>query len=131
APYGFKVVKSRLVEHPTEDLADVVVAFRDAGTYNGAARLLTERGVRPRKGGQWRASAVRGILTSQAPEVIPTSIARGRPPARAFRLAGLLRCPCSATLTGRNETHGSVAYECGRAAETPGHAHPRSVAELK
>jgi DNA invertase Pin-like site-specific DNA recombinase len=134
APFGSKVVDGRLVENDSEDPSIVVEAFRRAGTYQGAARLLTEQGIPSRTGRQWATSAVRGILRREAPEEIPATISRGRPPVEPMVLRGLLRCPHDlSTLVGhRNRRrNGWVSYDCRKAGETPGHPLPRSIAESK
>jgi DNA invertase Pin-like site-specific DNA recombinase len=130
APWGKRVVGGKLVDNPDEHVEDVARAFREAGTYQGAARLLKARKVNSRRG-RWAASAVRSILRYGKPEMISPTTHRGRPPKKDFRLSGLLRCPCGATLSGKNERGGTVSYLCQRAGEDPDHSRPRSVAESK
>lgn len=131
APYGFRVVGGQLVDNPDEHLGDVLDAFRETRSYQGAARLLTTRGVRPRRGKHWAASAVRDMLRRQAPELIPATMTKGRRPGQHFRLSGLLRCPCGALLTGRHFRGKYVSYECRRAREDPYHPRPACISELK
>jgi DNA invertase Pin-like site-specific DNA recombinase len=130
APWGKRVVGGKLVDHPDEDVEDVAGAYREAGTYQGAARLLATRKIKSRRG-RWAASAVRSILRYGKPELISPTTRRGRPPKKDFRLSGLLRCPCGATLSGKNERGGTVSYLCQRAGEDPDHSRPRSIAESK
>jgi DNA invertase Pin-like site-specific DNA recombinase len=130
APWGKKVVGGQLVDNPDESVEEIAAAFAEAGTYQGAARVLASRGVKSRRG-RWAASAVRSILRYGKPEVISPTIRRGRPPKRDFRLTGLLRCPCGTILNGKNERGGTVSYECKKAGEDPNHTRPRSVAESK
>lgn len=130
APWGKKVVGGQLADNPDESVEQVADAFREAGSYQGAARLLAERGV-PSRRGRWAASAVRSILHNGAPELVSPTIRRGRPAKGAFRFGGLLRCHCGGSMSGKNERHGSVSYACTRAGEDPDHPRPRSVAESK
>jgi len=131
APFGSRVRRGQLEVNPAENVGAVVDAFRDAGSFQAAARLLTERRVPSRRGNPWTASTVRSIVHRAAPEIVPATMTRGRRPARSFRLTGLLRCPCGWKLTGRTGRRGFIAYECRRAAITPGHPRPTSVAEAK
>lgn len=132
APYGYRMRGGKLHADPREDVDVLVAAFLEAGTYQGAARLLTTRGVPTRTGRRWAASSLKPMLERYAPKMLPDHPKRGRRPIRDFVLGGLLRCGrpgCGATLTGRHLRSGNVAYECRRAAGIPDHGHPRSVAE--
>lgn len=112
-----------------ESLEAVVSAFREAGTYNGAAKLLTARGVKTRLGRPWLAPTVRAILRDQAPDIIPTGQHRGASAAPPFRLARLLRCPYDGKLlTGQNGSEGTPRYGCVHAYSVVGHG-PRYVSE--
>jgi DNA invertase Pin-like site-specific DNA recombinase len=130
APWGKKVVGGQLVDNPDESVEEIAAAYAEAGSYQGAARLLASRGVKSRRG-RWAASAVRSILRNGKPGVVSPTVHRGRPPKRDFRLGGLLRCPCGGILTGKNERGGTVSYECKKAGEDPNHTRPRSIAESK
>lgn len=113
---------------PGEDIALVIDAFTTAGSYHGAARLLSERGVPTRLGKPWRATTVRSLLTRYAPHVVPmgqTQRARSSPP---FRFARLLTCHCGRTLTGVNQK-GRPRYVCIDAFDRPDHPLPKSVSE--
>lgn len=112
-------------EKPGEDAQAVLDAFREAGSYSGAARLLNERGVKPRTSGRgWWPSAVAVVIN----RIDPQPLRRPRQGAPAggsdFILAGLLRCPtCGTRLTGTRDRDGRrVRYSCRLGAVTP---HPR------
>jgi DNA invertase Pin-like site-specific DNA recombinase len=129
APYGSRVVKGVLVEDASEQPDVVVDAYRRAGTIQGAARLLNAEGVPTRRGGKWRASSLKPMLERVAPDMLPRTMSRGRPPAGAFRFVGLLRCPCGATLTGRHYRGALAAYTCQRSRTDPDHPRPTTVSE--
>ena len=113
-----------------EDITAVVAAFHDAGSYSGAAKLLNERGVKPR-------NSTRGWWPSSVAVVIKRVADPGaRRPTRGyaaggtdFALARLLHCPtCGTMLTGTRDRGGSrVRYSCRLGTSLP---HPRiSVSE--
>jgi DNA invertase Pin-like site-specific DNA recombinase len=133
--YGREFVrrKDSAIVGGDDDPAAVVAAFREAGSWNGAARLLNERGVPSKRadhGGIWRALAVRRVLEREAPGLIPRN---GRPGAKTrqdSRLASLLVCPCGGILTpSRRAGREAVNYRCQRAYTDPGHSRPASVSE--
>jgi DNA invertase Pin-like site-specific DNA recombinase len=109
-----------------EDPGVVVAAFREAGSFDGAARLLNERGVPSRlRGAVWHGSVVSAIVRRHAPNEVSPSTSRGaKAGTRSFRLARLLACgTCGARLTGSMDGRTStVRYYCHRAKVTP---HPR------
>jgi len=114
-----------------ENLDAVVAAFKEAGSYNGAAKLLTSRGVPTRLGRPWLAPTVRAILKRSAPEIIPPGQTRGAFAAPPFRLARLLRCPYDGKyLTGSTASEGTPRYSCVHAYSVEGHG-PRYVSERK
>lgn len=118
-----------------QDAADVIEAFREAGTYQGAARLLTARGVAPmsatwgRPDAVWRASSVRRILRRTAPGEVPAGTRRGAPAVGRHRLASLLTCSCGGLLTGQSNRRSVTIYRCSRAYTVPGHSRPYSISE--
>jgi DNA invertase Pin-like site-specific DNA recombinase len=128
APYGQRVRDGKLEPNPDEDLEQLVAAYRDAGTVQGAARALNAAGVPTRSGGPWRSSNLSGIL--EAAGVITRRARAGRPSTRAYTLAGLLTCSCGATLTG-GTMHGgrNVTYDCRRGRTLADHPRPLSVSE--
>lgn len=109
-----------------EDTGVVVAAFRDAGSFDGGARLLNERGVPPRgRGAVWHGTSVAAVVRRAAPdEVGPATVRGAKAGHREFRLARLLACStCGTFLTPSRESRsGDVRYYCHRARVTP---HPR------
>jgi DNA invertase Pin-like site-specific DNA recombinase len=125
-----------------EDPAAVLSAFREAGSYSGAAKLLNERGVHTRStNGRradarrvWWPSSVQVIIRRLDPSVLPMRPTKGAAAGGSdFMLARLLRCPtCGTLLTGTRDrltgpNRGRVRYSCRLGTVTP---HPRiSVTE--
>ena len=117
-----------------EDADVVLAAFREAGSYSGAARLLNERHIKPRNGRVWWASSVAVIVKRLDPSVPVMRPSRGyKAGGSEFILARLLRCPtCGTLLTGTRDrvdgpNRGRVRYACRLGTVTP---HPRvSVSE--
>jgi DNA invertase Pin-like site-specific DNA recombinase len=114
-----------------EDLEAVVAAWREAGSYSGAARLLNERGVKPRNSARgWWPSAVGVIIGRVDKDAVPRGSTRGAKAGPSdFILARLLRCPtCGTMLTGTRDRGGRrVRYSCRLGSVRP---HPRvSVTE--
>ncbi len=114
-----------------EDAQVIVEAFREAGSFDGAARLLNEQGIPCRvKGAAWTGGTVARIVRRVAPDAVPPAVTRGAPAGtRSFRLARVLVCSvCGTYLTGSKDTRdGHVRYQCRRARTVP---HPRAwVAE--
>ena len=124
-PYG---------EGPGEDGDSVLAAFREAGSFSGAAKLLNSRGVKPRQGRAWWPSSVRVVVKRMDPSVASQRPTRGyRAGGSDFNLARLLRCPtCGTRLTGTRDridgpNKGRVRYLCRLGSVIP---HPRrSVSE--
>lgn len=123
-----------------EDVPAVVAAFTEAGSFSGAARLLNERGVKPRnakprsiklkvagkiierKQAIWWPSSVAVVIERVAPEFVPTRREQGvRASGSEFALRGLLRCPtCGTRLTGTRDRDGTrVRYSCRQGSTTP------------
>lgn len=123
-------------DRPGEDVAAVLGAFREAGSYSAAAKLLNARGVKPRnsKRGVWWPSSVRVVVQRADPSVGAMRPTRGyRAGGSDFTLARLLRCPtCGTLLSGTRDrldgpNGGRVRYACRLGTATP---HPRiSVSE--
>jgi hypothetical protein len=90
-------------EREGEDLGAVIAAVREAGSHSGAARLLNQRGIKPRTSKRgWWPSAVAAIMK----RVDGPSADRTRRPSTGpdFVLAKLLRCPtCGTRLTGARD----------------------------
>ncbi len=110
----------------TDDVAAVLAAFREAGSYSGAARLLNERGVKPRNGKRgWWPSSVNVVINRLEPSATVLGRSRGvRAGGSDFMLARLLRCPtCGTQLTGTRDRDGRrVRYSCRLGSVQP---HPR------
>lgn len=125
---GEKVVTDRpFGQKPGEDAAAVVEAFRQAGSYAGAAKLLNIQGlVRPRRAQAWRTSSVTNVIAANAPGLIARrGVKRVSAGGQPFALARLLRCgACGGMLTGRHGYGGRVQYHCSRAKTVP---HVRSL----
>lgn len=123
-------------DRPGEDASAVLDAFREAGSYSGAAKLLNYRQVKPRnsKRGVWWPSSVAVIIRRLDPTVRAQRPSRGYAAGGTdFALARMLRCPtCGTMLTGTRDrldgpNHGRVRYACRLGTVTP---HPRvSVSE--
>ena len=116
-PYG---------ERAGEDVGAVAAAYDEAGSLNGAARLLNAAGVPSRHGGPLRNSTVRGILARLG--VLLPGRGPGAKRGQHYRFARLLRCACGQLMTP-HAPNGGVRYWCSRATSTPGHPYPRGVAE--
>jgi DNA invertase Pin-like site-specific DNA recombinase len=116
---------------PGEAAAAVVNAYNEAGTYLGAARLLTARGI-PARRGAWHPLTVRAILERDRPDLIPRERHQGARARGPHRLSGLLRCACGATLsTMPRPAPQAVRYVCERGRSDPGHSRPFMVSEAK
>jgi DNA invertase Pin-like site-specific DNA recombinase len=107
-----------------EDPKVVVAAFREAGSFDGAARLLNSRGVPSRfsKGHYWSGSVVRGVVKAHAPDEVGPMVRRGaKAGRRSFRFAQLIECStCHKPLTGSRDARGrDVRYACSRARVIP------------
>jgi DNA invertase Pin-like site-specific DNA recombinase len=129
-PYGTR---------PGEDAGAVVAAFREAGSYLGAARILATQGfksrfshrpsVRDGGGGMqgWSASTVKRIIQREAPELVPVANrAKGSRTRSAHFFSRLLICPhdgCVLTTMPRRDA--STAYICREGHRAPKGTHPR------
>lgn len=111
-----------------ESMDSVIAAFRAAGSFHGAARLLNGNGTPTRRGRPWRATTVRVLLNSHAPEVVPPGQVQRAKSAPRFRLARLLSCPCGRTLTGVMQK-GHARYVCVTAFDGNDHPWKKSVSE--
>jgi hypothetical protein len=127
-----------------EDVAVVMAAYREAGSYSGAAKLLNERGVKPRSSKRgWWPSSVNVVMRRLDPTIGRRGERGVRSGGSAFLFARLLRCPtCGTMLTGTRDRQeilrkkrdkppelgpGRVRYSCRLGTALP---HPRiSVSE--
>ena len=110
-------------EQAGEDADAVVAAFREAGSVQGAARLLNARGIPTRSGQPWGSTTIRGLLARTG--VRPTLVRPGAKAAAPFMFYGLLHCHCGHVLTGSRYRNGSdpgyTAYKCHFRHTVPGH----------
>jgi len=113
-PYG---------EGEGEDVTAVVDAFREAGSFDGAARLLNERGVPSRYNGSlWFGSVVATIMRRVAGDEVLPAVRRGAPAgSHSFRLSQLLACgTCGTFLTPSKDARWEATrYYCHRARVVP------------
>lgn len=109
-----------------EDITAVLAAFDETGSYSGAARLLNERGIKPRNSerGWWPSSV--NVIVRRCRPVTVRGRSQGVPAGGSdFILARLLRCPaCGTRLTGardRPTRRGGprVRYMCRLGSVTP------------
>jgi DNA invertase Pin-like site-specific DNA recombinase len=127
APYGSRVVGGKLEARDDERPDLVFEAFRQAGSFAGAAKLLNAWNVPTRREGtRWIHGTVADIIRAQAPAELRPPIQRrqGAAPLAGAMFAGLLRCPCGAILTPRKDAgapSGVSGYYCSRSTRTPGH----------
>jgi DNA invertase Pin-like site-specific DNA recombinase len=106
----------------------VLSAYAKAGSYTGAAKILTAAGVPTRNGNAlWFPSAVRVIVQRTAPELMVRGQPRGTKIAAPFLFYRLLRCHCGMTLTGWRRPNGYVSYRCTRGRLLPGHGKTHIV----
>lgn len=120
-PYG---------DRPAEDPQVVVAAYREAGSYNGAARLLNDRGIVSSLGRKWTATSLRILIKREAPALMPRHAARGVGGPASFILARLLRCSCGRFLTGYHHKAGRlVRYKCHGADADSSHPRPYGASE--
>jgi DNA invertase Pin-like site-specific DNA recombinase len=123
---------------PGEDVQAVVDAFREAGSYMGAVRLLIERRVPSRRshlpnrrdggGGMqdWSASTVTRIIARVAPELVPQGTVRGSRTRATHRFQRLLICPSDeSVMTSMPRPDASTAYLCRHGHRSPPGTHPR------
>jgi DNA invertase Pin-like site-specific DNA recombinase len=123
APYGTR----------DGDRPDLVVqAFREVGSFTGAARRLNAQGIPSALGRQWHCLMVRTVVTREAPELLPRTPRQGaRAASRSgFRFYHLLR-DSEGHILSANHARGRVVYHCGRAEADPTHPHPYVVSESR
>jgi DNA invertase Pin-like site-specific DNA recombinase len=118
-------------DKPGEDTDAILAAFTEAGSFSGAAKLLNERGIRPRGSHRgWWPSSVAVVVRRLDPSLPALRPTRGYAAGGTdFMLARLLRCPtCGTLLTGTRDRDGRrVRYSCRLGTSLP---HPRiSVTE--
>lgn len=121
-------------EKDGEDVDAVLAAVDEAGSFSGGARLLNERGIRPRTSRRgWWASSVQTVYERAKGTSRPFRGPKAIGP--DFILAKLLKCPtCGTLLTGLADRDGRkqgprIRYACRQGSVLP---HPRmSVTETR
>jgi len=127
---GDKMGRFPFGDRPGEDPAVVVGAYREAQSYNGAARLLNDRGIVSALGRRWTGTSVRLLIAREARELMPRHPRKGVGGPVSFTLARLLRCSCGRTLTGYHHKAGRIVrYKCHAGEADSSHPRPLSVAE--
>jgi DNA invertase Pin-like site-specific DNA recombinase len=138
AGFGKRLENGTLVDHPDEDLADVTAAYRDAGSFAGAAKILNRHDVSSKFGKSWSGTTVKRVLTTGAPSELTGRRVEARVRQRgSFVLSRLLRCPCGQIMTGRRDrtrtkygTYGPyTSYQCYRGRFEPDHPRPYAIRE--
>ncbi|HET7070138.1 MAG TPA: recombinase family protein [Nocardioides sp.] len=116
---------------PGEDAAAVVQAFKDAGSYIGAVRLLNERGISPRMadhGFGWAPPTIRRVVLREAPDLVPVRPQRGARTLATSRFSRLLVCAHDGsilTTQPRTKESGAPSYICRVARFERNGKHPR------
>ncbi len=142
-PYGYRRDREAdgrvvFVRDPAQPLEGLLDAFREAGSFSGAARLLNVRKVPSPRGKRWDGNVVNRIIRRERPGLAP----RGRVDARAAvrgsqRFSRLLRCSCGRLMTPRvnftRTKYGSygpyTGYQCYAGRADPTHPRPYMVNE--
>lgn len=105
-----------------EDPGVVVAAFREAGSFDGAARLLNAAAVPARgRGAVWHGTTVSGVVRRSDPDAVGPATGRGAAAGpRDYRLARLLACgQCGHFMTpSLDRRRGEVRYYCNWAKVT-------------
>lgn len=128
-----------LVPDPLQPLQPVLDAFTEAGSFNGAAKLLNQRGIPAARGGKWAGNIVNKIVRRERPGLVPRSRSEARVAPRGTHLfSRLLRCSCGRMLTPRVNrkqvtkygTYGPyTGYQCYAGRHDPDHPRPYMIAE--
>ena len=120
---------------PREDPAVVVAAFREAGGYHPAAKLLNARGVTARRG-LWDSVTVKRVVRAEAMadaallRQLPHRVHQGSRTLSVHALSGLVECHCGLRLTAtwRTERAGrAVGLFCREARRNSEHSRPYSI----
>lgn len=126
APYGSRVSNGALVSRKDENEELVVAAFRTAGSFGGAAKLLNAAAVPTRHGGTWRHGVVADLLRREGGAGLTLPLAHRRARSRPIQeatFATLLRCACGSILTPRKEAGAPAVrgYYCHASSRLPDH----------
>lgn len=143
-PYGYMFGRDDsgrviLVPDPEQPIQPVLDAFNEAGSFNGAARLLNQRKLPGPRGGKWAGNVVNRVVRRERPGLVPR---RSEPRVAALRgshvFSRLLRCSCGRILTPRTNRrvvtpygiYGPyTGYQCYAGRHDPSHPRPYMVAE--
>lgn len=134
APYGMRLERGQLVVDPSEDVQAVLDAYREAGSFLGAARRLNAASVPSKLRSLWSAATVRRIVARHEPGSMPTTTARGAKSVSGALLYRLVRCHCGAVMTPKTDRRGErlyPGYYCWKGARDPRHGPPYTVVERK
>ena len=130
APYGERIDPGshKLVPQPGEDVEAVVDAYKRAGSFLGAAKLLTTEGrVMPRNGDHWSEQTVQRVVRRV---MHVGKVEQGVKQRADWFLFRLLKCPhCGTTLTAQHRKN--PIYFCNAARRDPRHPRPYAIAESK
>ena len=116
-------------KRPDESVDAVNAAFREAGSFLGAAKLLNARGVPTRLGKPWSVLSVSRIVRRTNPEIV-RRVRQGQAAATRQMFAGLLHCNCGSVLTSMPRKY-SVGWYCPVAHRDSAHPRPYVVSETK
>ncbi len=125
---GLPIGRPPFGARPGEDVATVLAAYDEAGSYLSAARLLNARGVATRMDRGWQGKSVHQVVRRERPRdatARPRTRSRGR-----YILTGLLRCHCDATMRVIGRPSGGVCV-CGRGASDLAHSRPVQITPKK
>ena len=115
-------------DRPGESWEAVVEAFKEAGTFIGACRLLIERGIPSRRahlGQTWEASTVQRIVAHRSPNLLPARAVRGSRTIALHYFTRLLVCPHDdAILTTLPRPNGGCTCICRNGWRAPKGEHP-------
>jgi DNA invertase Pin-like site-specific DNA recombinase len=143
-PYGYRFGRDDtgrviLLPDPQQPLQPVLDAFNEAGSFNGAAKVLNERGVPAPRGGKWAGNVVNRVIRRERPGLVPRHRSEARVSPRGTHLfSRLLRCSCGRMMTPRQNrrvvtkygTYGPyVGYQCYEGRHDPKHPRPYMVSE--
>jgi DNA invertase Pin-like site-specific DNA recombinase len=122
APYGYAMKPRRqkssdrveFVKVDPEGIQTVIDAYKEAGTFLGAARALNALALRSKHGGGWHPKVVKAIMQREAPELVEGVTQGRRSRVKRPRLfARLLRCHCGG-LMSPTSGKGYQYYYCGQ-----------------
>ena len=133
--YGQRLRNGKPEPRPDQDVSAVIDAYREAGSFGGAARTLNGAGTPSRFGKPWSAKTVRDVLQRVAPDDLVVSVTQSRQGVKAKGqgvLYRLLRCPCGQILTPKvNHAREITAYICFKGRYDAQHVRPYQVAERR